>query len=139
MFLSSADGIVDLAGDFTIGVSSPADLAGDVTVGVASSAVAGVSSPADFAEVASLAYIAEVASSADLAEVVSSAGLAGYVTVGVTSSADTVDVVTTGVAFQEKRDVPSGSVIDYDDSFYDGHYDENLDYFDYDDPGDFDS
>ena len=29
-FLSSADGIVDLAGDVTVGVSSPADLAGDV-------------------------------------------------------------------------------------------------------------
>ena len=42
-FLSSADGIVDLAGDVTIGVSSPADLAGDLTVGV--------SSPADLAGV----------------------------------------------------------------------------------------
>ena len=24
------------------------------------------------------------------------------------------------------------------DDYYDGHYDENPDYFDYDDPGDFD-
>ena len=43
------------------------------------------------------------------------------------------------MAFQEKCDVLSGSVCDYDDYFYDGHYDENPDYFDYDDPGDFDS
>ena len=35
-FLSSADGIVDLAGDVTVGVSSPADLAGVVTVTVPS-------------------------------------------------------------------------------------------------------
>ena len=67
---------------------SSADLAGDITVGVTSSAVAGVASPADIAEVVSLAEIAEVASLADLAEVASS----GYVTVGVTSSADTVNV-----------------------------------------------
>ena len=135
----------DLAGGVTVGVApsadaevvssvvipeaaSSADLAGDVTVGVASSAVAGVASPADIAEVASLADLAEVASSADLA---------GYVTVGVTSSADTVNVVTTSVAFQEKCDVPSGLVCDYDDYFNDGHYDENPDYFDCDGPGDF--
>ena len=31
-FLRSVDGIVDFAGDVTIGVSSPADLAGDATV-----------------------------------------------------------------------------------------------------------
>ena len=30
-------------------------------------------------------------------------------------------------------------VCDYDDYFYDGHYDENPDYFYCDDPGDFDS
>ena len=59
--------------------------------------------------------------------------------VAVTSSADTVSVVTTGVAFQEQCDVPSGSVCDYDDDFYYGHYDENPDYLDYDDPDDFDS
>ena len=66
-FLRSSDGIVDLAGDVTVGVSSPADLAGDVTVGVSSpadlaggvtvgvapSVIAGVASPADLAEVAS--------------------------------------------------------------------------------------
>ena len=39
--------------------ASSADIAGEVTVGVASLAVAGVASPADFAEVASLADIAE--------------------------------------------------------------------------------
>ena len=55
----------------------------------------------------------------------------------VTSSADTVSVVTTGVAFQQKCDVPSGAVCD--DYCYDEHYDENPDYFDYDDPGDFDN
>ena len=76
-----------------------------------------------------------MAFSADLAEVASSADLAGYVTVGVTSLADPSSVVTTGVAFQEKFDVPSGSLCDYDDYFCDGHYDENPDYFDYDDPG----
>ena len=41
--------------------------------------------------------------------------------VAVTSSVDTVSVVTTGVAFHEKCDVPSGLVCDYDDYFYDGH------------------
>ena len=35
-----------------------------------------------------------------------------------------VCVVTTGVAFQQKCDVSRGSVCDYDDYFYDGHYDE---------------
>ena len=35
--------------------------------------------------------------------------------------------------------VPSGSVCDYDDYFYDGHYDDKPDYFDYNNPGDFDS
>ena len=59
--------------------------------------------------------------------------------VAVTFSADTVSVVTTGVAFQDKCDVPSDSGCDYDDYCYDGHYDENPDYFDYDDPGDFDN
>ena len=49
-----------------------------------------------------------------------------------TSLADPPSVVTTGVAFQQKCDVPSGSVCDYDDYFCDGHYDENPDYFDYD-------
>ena len=67
------------------------------------------------------------------------AELARYVTIGVTSSADTVNVVTTGVSFQEKCDVTSGLVCDCGDSFYDGHYDESPGYFDCDDPGDFDS
>ena len=149
-------------------MSSSAYLAGGVTVGVAPSAVAGVSpadiaevaSSADLAEVASSANhtgdvivgvtssavaevassadMAEVASSADLAEVASLADLAGNVTVGVTSLADPASVVTTGAAFQEKYDVLSGSVCGYDDCFYDGHYDDNLDYFDYDYPSDFD-
>ena len=35
--------------------------------------------------------------------------------VAVTYSADTVSVVTTGVAFQDKYDVPSGLGCDYDD------------------------
>ena len=72
-FLSSADGIVDLAGDVTVGVSSSADLAGDVTVGV--------SSPADLAGGVTVGVtpstVAEVASSADLAEVASSSTLLG--------------------------------------------------------------
>ena len=93
-------------------VASLADLAGDVTVGVASSAVAGVASSAD---------------------------IAGDISISVMSLADPASVVTTGVAFQEKCDVPSGSVCDYDDYFYDGHYDENPNYFDYDYPGDFDT
>ena len=59
--------------------------------------------------------------------------------VAVTSSADTVSVVTTGVAFQDKCDVPSGSACDYEDNCHEGNYDENPDYFDYDDPGDFDN
>ena len=56
-FLRSADGIVDLAGDVTVGVSTPADRAGDVTVGVPSPSdlsgevTVGVSSPADLAGV----------------------------------------------------------------------------------------
>ena len=80
---------------------------------------------------ASLADFAEVTSSADIAEVASSAELAGCVTINVKSSVDSVNVVTTDVAFQEKCDVASCSVCDYYDYVYDGH--------DYDDPGDFDS
>ena len=34
------------------------------------------------------------------------------------------------MAFQEKCDVLSGSGCDYDDYCYEGHYDENPDYFD---------
>ena len=87
--------------------------------------------------------IAEVASSADLAEVASSADLAGDVTVGVTSLADPVSVVTTGVAFREECGdsvmVLSGSVCDYDEYLYDGHYDIKTDYFGYADPGDYDA
>ena len=64
-----------------------------------------------------------LASSADLAEVVSSPDLAGDISISVMSFADPASVVTTGVAFQEKCDVPSGSVCDYDYYFYDGHYD----------------
>ena len=103
---------VDLAGNVTVGVSSSVDLAGGVTVGEAPSAVAGVASSADIAEVAPSAHLAEMASSADLAEVASSADLARNVTIGVTSLADPAGVVTTGVAFQEKCDVPSGLVCD---------------------------
>ena len=112
-------------------------------MGVVSPAVAEVASLADIADVASLAGIAkvaslddvtevvsladfaEVASLADIAEVGSSAKFSGCATIGVTSSVDTVNVVTTGVAFQEKCDVPSGLVCDYYDYFY-----ENPDYFD---------
>ena len=117
-FLRSADMIIYLAGDVTVGVSSPADLAGDVTIGV--------SSTADLAGGVTVG----VASLADLA---------GNFTVSVTSLADLASVVTTGAAFQRKCDVPSGSVCDYDDYCYDRHYDDNPDYFDYDDPSDFDN
>ena len=41
--------------------------------------------------------------------------------------------------FQEKCDVPSASLCDYADCFYDGHCDENPGYFDCDGPGDVDS
>ena len=50
--------------------------------------------------------------------------------IAVTSSADTVGIVSTGVAFQEKCDAPCDAVFDYD---------ENPDDFDYDDPGDYDN
>ena len=89
-------------------VASSADLAEDVTVGVAFLVVAGVASSADIADVASLADLADVASSTDLT---------GNVTVIVTSLANPASVVTTGAAFQEKCDVPSGLVCDYDDYF----------------------
>ena len=56
-----------------------------------------------------------------------------------TSLADPASVVITGVAFREKCDVPSVSVCDYEYYFYDEHYDDRPDYFDYDDPGDFNS
>ena len=62
-FLRSADMIVDLAGDVTVIVSSPADLAGDVTVGVTSSAVAEVASSADLVEVAYSASLPEMSPS----------------------------------------------------------------------------
>ena len=120
-------------------VGCSADLAGYITVGVMSSAVAEAASLANIAEVASSADLSEVASSADFADVASSADIAGDVTIGVTSLADPAGVVTAGVAFQEECEVPSGSVCDYDDYFYDGHYNDKPDYFDYDDPGDFDS
>ena len=71
--------------------------------------------------------------------VTSSADFTKVVTVGVTSLADPAGVVTAGVAFQEECEVQSGSVCDYDDYFYDGHYDDKPDYFNYDDLGDFDS
>ena len=48
-------------------------------------------------------------------------------------------LLQTRVAFQEKCDVLSGSVCDYEDYFYDGQYDDSPDYFDYNDPGDFDN
>ena len=54
-FLKNTGLIVDLAGDVTVGVSSPVELAGDVTAGVSSPAdlavdvTVGVSSPADLA------------------------------------------------------------------------------------------
>ena len=133
----------DLAGDIAVAVTSPTDLNKNITIGVVLSAVAEVASSADIAEVASSADLAEVASSADLdltgdvtvgvmssavaeaasladlAEVASSADLAGDFTVGVTSLAGPASVVTGGVAFQEECEIPSGSVRDYDDYFYD--------------------
>ena len=67
----------------------------------------------------------------DVAQVVPLADLAGNVTVGVTSLANPVSVATAGVAFREECGdsvmVPSGSVCDYDDYFYDGHYDDKPD------------
>ena len=94
--------------------------------------------------------VAEVASSADTAEVVSSAfalggvlgRIFGDVTVGVVSLADTASVVTAGVAFQEVCGdsvmIPSVSGCDYDDYFYDGHYDDRPDYFNYNNLSNFD-
>ena len=61
----------------------------------------------------------------EIAEVASSADLAGDITIGVASPADHVSVVdvTAGVAFREIcRDsvvIPSDSVWDYDNYFYD--------------------
>ena len=95
--------LTDLAGDVIVSVSSLADLAGGVTVGVAPSAFAGditvcVSSPTDLAGgvtigVAPSADLAGVASPAELAEVASLSDLAGNVAVSVTSLADPVSVV----------------------------------------------
>ena len=48
--------------------------------------------------------------------------------------ADPVSVVTNEMTFHKRCDVRSGSVYDYDD-----YCDNSLDYFDYDEPGDFDS
>ena len=74
----------------------------------------------------------------NVAEVAPSADLAGNVTIDVTSLADPVSVVTAGVAFRvesEERDVvPSDCVCDYGDCFYD----DRPDYFDYDNPYDYD-
>ena len=125
MFLKNTGFIVDLAGDVTVGVSSPVKLAGDVTISVSSpvdlagNITVGVSFPADLAggvtvgvapwavaEVASSVDIAEVAPTADLAEVVSSTDLAGDVPAGVASSAvtevassaDIAEVVSSAVA-----------------------------------------
>ena len=137
----------DLAGDFTVGVSSPANLVGGVIVGVAPSAdFSEAASSADLAGVVTVGVmslaIAEVASLADIAgdvtvgvsspavaEVASLANLAGDFTVGATSLADSVGVVTAGMAYQERCDVLSGSVYDYDYCC-----DNELGYFDYDDP-----
>ena len=71
----------------------------------------------------------------DIAEVAPSSDLAGNVNVGVTSSADPASVVTAGVEVREECGdsvmVPSRSFCDYDDYFYDGHYDDKPDYFNY--------
>ena len=53
---------------------------------------------------------------------------------GVRLLTDPVSVVTDGMMFQEKYTALSGSVYDYDD-----YCDDRPDYFDYDEPGDFDS
>ena len=88
-----------VAGDITVGVLTPADIARGVTVGVAPSAVA--ASPAVFVD-------------HDV-----------NVTVGVTYLADPVDVITDSMTYQEKNDVMSGSLCDYDNYFYDAQYDDD--------------
>ena len=138
----------DLAGDVTVGevapsadlaeVSSSADLAGDVITGVASSAVAEVASSADIAEVVSSA-IAEVASSA-VAEVASSAVLAEAA-----SSAEFAGEVTVGVTSlaDPARVVTAGVAFQEECEVPSGLVCDYDDYFDdehdYDDPGDFDT
>ena len=75
----------------------------------------------------------------DIADVASS--LAGDVTIGVSSSADPVSVVTAGVGEKcgDSFVIPSDSVCDYDNYFYDGQYDDCPEYYDYDDPVNYDS
>ena len=94
-FLSGADGIVDLAGDVAVDVSSPADLAGDVGVSFRTD-LAGdftvksvVPSRPCWGVIIAVApsAVAEVASSVDFAQAASSADFVGGVTVGVMSSA----------------------------------------------------
>ena len=85
---------MDLAGDVTVGVSSPDDLAGDVTIGVSSPAdiagdvTVGVLSPADLAGDITVGVSTPAHLDKDIAVGVSSpANLAGGVTVGVAPSA----------------------------------------------------
>ena len=72
----------------------------------------------------------------EIAEVASSADLTGDITVSVASLADPVSVVTDGVASNERCwdscVIPSDSLCDYDDYFYDRPYDDCPDYYDYD-------
>ena len=157
----------DLAGDITVGVSSPADLAGDITVGVASSAdpVSVVTASVAFREqcrdnvmfptdcvgvcnsvgTAGVAFREECGNNGvfptdwvgdchTIAEVAPLDDLASDVTISVvlvTSLADSAGVVTVGDV------IPSDSVCDYDDYFYDAQSDDKPDYCDYDDPVDY--
>ena len=84
---------VDLAGDVIVGVTSLANPASVVTAGVAFREKCGnsVVIPSDSG-----------CHDHNVAEVASSADLAGNVTVGVTSLADHVSVVTAGVAYREQ-------------------------------------
>ena len=54
--------------------------------------------------------------------------------------ADPVDVITDGMTCQDKIEILSGLLCDYDNYFYDAQYDDHRpDYFNYDEPGDLDT
>ena len=113
--LNSAGLIVDLAGDVTVGVSSPAELAGDVTVGV--------SSPANLAGYVTVCVSFPADLAGDVTVGVSfPAEIAGDVTVGVSSPANLAGYVTVCVSFPADL---AGDVTIY---FDDGHYDDRPDY-----------
>ena len=118
----------DLAGDVTVGVTSLSDPASVVTAGVAFKEKCGNSAliPSDC-----------VCHYNDIYEMAISADLTGDVVVGVTSLADPVSVVTPCVAFREECEdsVVAWFVIMMTIFMMD----DKPDYFDYDDPGDYDS